>query len=142
MKSLRKKANGWIYMLQQLRPFLSIDSLVKVYNGYIRSLLEYCSPVFINASNSEQAILNSVQCRAHNTICSWLCLCKIFPKHNNRRKQQVIKLFNEALNNKYHILYNNMPIRLAYSKKLKQPYSKTTRRQKSFFNMCTEWVNN
>ena len=53
---ITKKAAKRINVLRRLKPFIPIESLVTVYEGSIRSILEYCAPLFVKmtATNSDQ----------------------------------------------------------------------------------------
>ena len=139
--NIHLKANKRIFLLRHLRPFFNSTNLATIYFSVIRSILEYCNVVFTGATFADQSKLNSVQCRAHNAICGWQCNCSIFPNLSSHRQEQAIKLFLQAASNQQHPLYNLIPEWLKNSSRFKQPYASTTRRHKSFVNICTVWAN-
>ena len=77
--NIQAKANRCLFVLWQLKPFFNTNTLATMYFSVIRSVLEYCNVVFTGATQADQSKLNSVQCRAHNAICSWSCNCGILP---------------------------------------------------------------
>jgi hypothetical protein len=49
-----KKANQRFYAIRILKPFLNVNDMIHAYSCFIRSLLEYCSPLFIGLNKKTQ----------------------------------------------------------------------------------------
>ncbi len=131
-----KKASQRLYVLRQLKPSLSKADLLVLYNGYIRSVLEYCGPIFIGASKRNQTLLDKVQRRAHRIVCGKSCICNSFQSLEERRQSQALKCFL-AMRKKTHVLHNLFPRFLPSGRRLSCPVCRTGRRAKSFVPMCT-----
>ena len=130
---ISKKAYSRLYALRKLKPNLTKQELITIYNCYILSILEYANPALIGMSSLSQKLLNTVQRRAHSVICTWRCRCDILDDLSLRRATSTIKLFVQAANVDRHILHQLVPNRLPHSGHYAIPYSKTARRANSFF---------
>lgn len=129
-----KKASQRLYIIRSAQSILPKKQLIAIYNSYIRSILEYSSPVFIGLPNYLSTKLDRLQNRCHNIICRrYDCSCNIFDSLIIRRKQLSIKLFNIIRNNNSHILNSHTPHTLPASGHLFIPHCNTTCRIKSYF---------
>ena len=111
--------------------------LIAIYNCYIRTLLKYCSVVYIGDTISSHSKLNSVQRKAHIIICGGGCKCHNFQDLISRRTKQAIKLFLVIANNSNHILHEYIPIRLPHSNQFSISYAATSRKRQTFL-MCVQ----
>ena len=138
---LIKRANQRFYAVRILRHFLSAKELTLVYYSMIRSLLEYCSPLFIGLNKRNCAKLDRIQNRFHYFICnkSTDCDCDTLEDLCNRRKIAAVNLYNKISSKPFHILQATFP--KITRKQFIQPFSRTTRRLNSFIPCTTAIVN-
>ena len=125
------RANRGLYILRVLKHLCSKDELILIYGATVRSILEYCNPLFIGIDLNLQNKLNRVQNRAHNIVCGYNSHANCFETLKSRRVSQSLKLFSKCLNSS-HLLHNIMPTLSNNGNRVIIPYSRTTRRAKSF----------
>jgi len=77
-------ASRRLYALYVLRNVLEKKHLIRVYEALVRSILEYCSPLFIGLNGKNSDLLEKVQRRAHKIICNSNCNCN-FQSISDRR---------------------------------------------------------
>jgi hypothetical protein len=130
-----------LYALRVLRPLLKKDNLKLIYESIVRSLMEYCSPLFSKPSVRNCDLLTKLQKRAHRIICHQDCRCDIFENLNMRRRVASIKFFNSVVNNPNHPLHFLCPPRSSRSARFLQPVARTSRRLNSFFPATVLRVN-
>ena len=134
-------ASRRLYALYVLRNVLEKKHLIRVYEALVRSILEYCSPLFIGLNGKNSDLLEKVQRRAHKIICNFNCNCN-FQSISDRRLHCATNLFLNASKDDSHILYNILPnqskIRLG---RFTQPPSASARRINSFVPFATILVN-
>ena len=131
IQSTAKNASRRLYALRILRSLLPRAELKLIYHGLIRSVLEYCSPVFVGLFAKDESVLASVQKRAHRIICGPTCNCNDFPSLKLRRCAASVKVIN-ACSNPDHILHDQCP-RKSLSQRFIMPPCSTQRRLLSFF---------
>ena len=100
-----KKASQRLYVIRILKPLLSHDRLVMVFHSLIQSLLDYASPVFLNAGSSLDSSFHSLCRRAFRIShgphhCSSCSLINVY----NRRLSLSMKLFKGILSSPSHVL--------------------------------------
>ena len=73
---------------------MSTSELWKIFNGLIRSVLEYAAPLFISLTKSLCKQIESIQKRAHNIICGDVqdCGCVLIALES-RRTELALRLF-------------------------------------------------
>jgi hypothetical protein len=142
-KDIACRASRKLYAIKLIRNIMSKESCIKVYYGIIRSILEYCGPLFVGISKSNSNVLESIQRRAHIIICGRHCTCTNFPLLQFRRIQHSIKLYNSAFSNPNHPLHFIIPPSSQRRSKslFIQPVSRTTRRLNSFIPCTTIHIN-
>ena len=124
-----------MFILRQLKPFLSKKDLVHIYYASIRGLLEYCAPVFTQLSVLHSNCIERIQRRCHKVICGVSdsdCSCSFFVPLSYRRLVLGFRLFTELVNNTAHPLHYLTPPKLKNSGKFCVPYCKNAFRRKSF----------
>ena len=137
-----KKASSRVFILRQLNPFLSIVRLVDIYYACVRSILEYCSPLFCNLKQYESNSLDVVQNRCHRIICgSSSCLCSFFVPLTYRRTLNSFKLFDALVNDSSHPLHHLMPSRLPFSNKFRIPLCSNLIIKRSFIVQMSQLSN-
>lgn len=137
-----KKAAQRIYPLKQLKKLKVIGryELIQIYNAYVRSVLEYNSPLFVGMNKGNTKILERVQKRCHRIICSNDCTSGCLEPLTQRRTNQAIKVFQSTLNQS-HILHHLSPQVLQRTSALSIPFCLTQRRALSFFPFCARMFN-
>ena len=104
---ISKKANQRLHILRKLKPFLSSNQLHTVYLTHIRSLFDYCSPVFVGIGKGLDKKLQRIANRAHRLIYgNSLRECSCI-KLSQRRELLCQNLFNKILKSN-HILHTKL----------------------------------
>ena len=134
-----KKASSRLYPLRCLKGFLNTKSLMLIYTSYIRSILEYASPVFIGLDVTSELLLERLQKRAMYTINN-SDPPEIQPLQE-RRQNQSTTLYKNAYSNPSHSLHHLIPTVLPRSNTFNQPYSRTNIRLNSFIPKTTMLIN-
>ena len=142
-----KKANQRFHALKQIKPYVDKQDVHKIYNAYmyIRSVLEYCCPVFVKLNSCLSNKLEKVDRRAHRIIFKedkdLKCTCN---KDNIRKRREImsLKLFLRAEKDVNHPLHSLIPERLKQSHHLNFPFCHTRKYQKSFIPCTTQLSNN
>lgn len=62
--NIARRARCRLGVLRKLRPFLSKADLTNVYTSHVRSMMEYCSPIWMGAGKSSLQKLDKVQLSA------------------------------------------------------------------------------
>ncbi|MEL7307980.1 MAG: reverse transcriptase family protein, partial [Pseudomonadota bacterium] len=92
------KMSRRLYILRILKPVMSHDQLILVFNSVIRSLMDYASPVFVNAGAVLNDQLSTICKRAYRIIHGFdrdyrVCNRCSLPDIAERRKELSLKLF-------------------------------------------------
>ena len=135
-----RDASRRIYVLRQLKPYLTKPLLIQVYGALIRSSLEYCNAAFVGLSAGDAEQLEKVQRRCHRIICGSHCQCTSFTPLHERRTQHAMNIFRN-ISNPQHILHDLYPPILPHGKRLMLQHTKTNRRLSSFIPFCTRIFN-
>ena len=117
------------YALRVLKPLLTKVQLRNVYYALIRSLLEYCAPLFVGASMYDVKRVNSVQRRFHRLMCGKECVKHCLPSLENRRSDLALRFLKSIT--PHHVLYCELP-RKSRTGRFILPPRRTERRCKSF----------
>ena len=126
------------YALRVLKPTLTKLELRNVYYALIRSLLEYCTPLFLGASLYDVKRLNAVQRRFHRLMCGHECVENCLPSLESRRRDLALRFLKRIT--PYHVLYCELP-RKSRTGRFILPPRRTERRCKSFFLIACEMYN-
>ena len=139
VNKILKSANQRMYCMRILKPLVSPDEMRAIYFLLIRSLFEYCSPVFVHLPATLEKKLARFQNRLHKLICSIPkdcratdCDCNAFPDLTQRRLDAAFRLFLKAASDPCHILHDIIPLRSSRSGRFVQPAFSTSRRRDSF----------
>jgi hypothetical protein len=132
-KTVVRCASKRLYALRVLRPILTKNDLKNVYQSLIRSLIEYCAPVFIGLSIHNCELLRKLQNRAHRIICNADCKCQIFEDLSSRRKASAVSFLRKIEKFPDHPLHSLRPCKSSRSGRYLQPLATTSRRRNSFF---------
>ena len=134
-----KKLSQRLYVLRILKTLLSHDQLVNVFYAIIQSLMDYASPVFMNAGSSLDATLMSICKRAFKIIhgpdtqCSQCNFIDVY----ERRVMLSMRLFRNAFSSESHVLHHLLPSTSQMnSQRIMLPFVRTSRRAKGFFFSC------
>ena len=114
-----------------LKPCLSRHQLRDVYFGYVRSVVEYCAPLFTNLSATDNCRLERLQRRFHRLLCGKDCVNDCFPSLEERRRKLSIK-FLQTVMQPNHVLNALLPP-MSSTGRFLLPSRRTFRRGRSFF---------
>lgn len=129
-------ASRRLFAIRVLRKSLSNELLLKVYCGIVRSVLEYCAPLFTGISERDNNRLERIQRRFHKLLhgkqCTKVCMTSL----KDRRLTLSIKLFEQA-QDELHPLNEFLPRRSARSHRFILPAACTQRRLNAFIIKCS-----
>ena len=126
-------ASRRMYALRIIKPIISKNNLKLVYDGLIRSILEYGSPAFGNLPKVLSDKLEKIQSRCHRLICgSSDCNCGMFLALSERRMEASKKLFRKSSVSITHVLHSIIPPQSYRSNRFIQQPSLTSRYLSSF----------
>jgi len=130
-----------LYALRVLQPLLQKNDLACVYQALIRSLMEYCAPLFVCMSARNKHLLDKVQRRAHRIICHQDCRCQLLEPLNSRRNKAAVNFLKNIFSCSDHPLRFLCPSVSSRSGRLLQPAARTSRRSRSFFHTTVNLIN-
>ena len=136
---LSKIVHTRLYALRVLKPSISRNSLIYFYCQFIRSLFDYCCPLFVSLNDKNCCILRRLQRRCHNLICGFHCTRNCLPDLSSRRLTIATHLYYKAYLNPSDMLHKLIPTRR--NKRFCQPVSKFSRRYNSFIPYTTDYIN-
>ena len=126
-----KTCSQRFHLLRQLKPFLDGKQLTDVYNGIIRSKMEYCSSLFIDLNVTEKQKLNRLQKRYHRLKCGNNCSNECLEDLDKRRVKLATNLWCDMSNNE-HILHALKPPILQRTGHYQVAFCNTNRRRGAF----------
>lgn len=126
-----RNASRRFYAVRILRPVLSNDHLKTVYFLLIRSIIEYCSPLFIGLNISDSSRLTKLQKRFHRMLCGSDCVDSCLPSLDERRSSMSLKLLKDIMN-QTHILNQMLPS-MSSTGRFLLPRRNTSKRSNCFF---------
>ena len=129
---ITKIASQRLYALRILKNLMGKNELLAMYNGLVRNILEYGSPVFVASTKSYQMKLDQIQRRAHRIICGKQS-CQCMEDLTERKDRASLKLFNKIISCKSHILTPLMPALSTRTGNFIMPTCNTTRKLNLFF---------
>lgn len=124
----------YLFVLRTLKLFYATNpnELFKIYDSLIISRLLYGSPLLYSYSKTNINRVNQLIKRCHNIVCIKNCNCGKFKSFEELLKKRNVKFFRTICNSQNHLLFKFIPNRLP-SGRYSQMFSKTSRRQHSFF---------
>ena len=134
-----KNASRRFYALRLLRPSLTNVELKLVYSALVRSVIEYCSPLFLGMTSTDKQRLERLQKRFHKMLCGQYCDAECLISLEDRRMQLSLK-FLQKMNDKNHILHHELPP-LSSTGRFILPPRCTNRRSRSFIPLVCEISN-
>ena len=140
--NVTKLCTSRLHALRILKPLIPEKNLIEVYFATVRSVLEYCSPLFISLPECENNSLNAIQKRFHKIVHDTTCnydTCTALPALYDRRVNSACNLFFSAAYDSNHILNSIIP--QINRRVFIQPKCKTNRRQDTFIPATTKIVN-
>ena len=143
VNNIVKSASRRLFLTRLLKPHVTEENLITIFNGLVRSITEYCSPLFIGLSKSNSHKLERVLYRFHRLLCGdsyKSCAVHDFMSLTERRKQAALKLFKQTLTTT-HIMHALTP-HISPAGRVILPVSRTTRRSNSFFVRVSQLFNN
>ena len=131
-KSVVRRASQRLYFLRILKDTLTKEKLWIVFNGLIRSILEYAAPLFISLSRSVCKQIERVQQRAHQIVCGSNCDC-VLVTLEQRRITLAIRLFDSIYKCAHPLSKYRLP---QPRKQLRIPATQRNARRNYFFIKC------
>ena len=125
---LERKCSQRFYILRRIRGFVSKEEFLTVYNGIIRSLLEYAGPVFIGLGVGDSRRLQRIQERCLRMIGTHPSTIEDL---TTRRKKLALH-FLDNIQRQDTIIKDLLPPLLP-SGRFCVPFCHTKFRQKSYF---------
>ena len=138
INAIYKKACQRLHLLRVLKMHIPVEELHQVYQAAIRSLFDYCCPVFVCLPKKLSNRIRRLEKRAHKIIAGedYQCNC-VLDGLVTRRHNMSLKLFNEIRNNEEHLLYNRLPQISQHSSRLSNFQCRSIKRLHSFFPQTT-----
>ena len=133
-------ASRRLYVIRVLKMSVPRKQLIDTYTSLVRSILEYCAPLFSSISARDSCRLERLQKRFHRSICGIDCKCDSFPSLEERRFMLSMNLLNIIMSSREHILHHLLPVRSS-SGRFILPARRTTCRSNSFFPYACERFN-
>jgi len=134
-----RNASRRFYALRVLRSALTKEQLILVYNSMLRSVLEYCNPLFLGISITNSNRLDRIQRRFHRLLCGPCCKDECLESLEDRRRTMALR-FLEKMKDKQHILHHLLPP-ISNTGRFLLPSRRTNRRSKAFILMASKLSN-
>lgn len=133
-----KAASKRLFALRTLKSCISWSNLRLTYFMLVRSIMEYCSAVFIGMSTNDKSRFHALQRRFHRILCGSDCRDECLPDLDDRRLALSIRFLRQIMNQD-HILHNYLPP-VSSSGRFLLPQRSTSRRSNSFFlTICDKY---
>ena len=138
-----KKMCQRLHVLRVMKPHLSQEELHQVYCALIRSVIDYCCPLFVKIPLNLTSKLQRVEKRAHRLIYGdeRKCTCDL-DGFTNRRIKLGEDLFSKIMKDENNMLHCLTPKVLPSSLRLSNFTCRTDKRKFSFFPYLTLLANN
>jgi hypothetical protein len=136
---LVKKCSRLLFAFRLIRGKLGSDTLKRIYYSLVRSLIDYCAPVYVGLSATDANRLERIQSRFHRIICNPLCKESCLVALDERRSTLSTRFLEKVMDSD-HVLHSYLPP-LSKSGRFILPYRRTTRRSRSFFLKACEKYN-
>ena len=141
-KLYNKKRFETLFLTRLLECHVTEANLITIFNGLVRSVVEYCSPLLIGLPKGNSDRLERILRRFHRLLCGESyksCVVHDFESFANRRKEAALKLLKQALK-ETHIMHSLTP-KISPTGRVILPVSRTTRRHSSFFVKASQLFN-
>ena len=133
-----KNASRRLYALRLLRSTLNKKQLIIVYNSLLRSILEYCGPLFLGMSEKDRHRLDGLQKRFHRLLCGRSCKEDCLESLNDRRCNTSLKFLEKIKED--HVLNEILP-QISKTGRFILPNRRTERRSRSYIPIACELSN-
>ena len=125
-----KKCSRFLHAIRTLRNSLSPKSLMLFYHSLVRPLIEYCAPLFIGCSTTDNERLSRLQSRFHRIVCHKDCTCSLF--HDVEARRMILCLrFLHQMTSSDHVLHAYL-LPISKTGRFVLPYRRTQKRSKAF----------
>lgn len=142
VNSVIKCASQRLFFIRLLKSHVNEKEICIAFNSLVRSILEYCAPLFIGLSKCHTSKLEKILSRFHRLLCGddhKRCNLHNFETLDERRKQAAFKLFMKSMS-KSHILHHISPV-ISPSGRILLPLTRTNFRLNSFFEQASRIFN-
>ena len=138
IEMLCRKAYQRMHILRTLKPFTTKEEIHDVYLAIIRSMFDYCCPVFVSLPDKLRKRIRRVEVRAHRIIFGDRLNCECnFDGLQRRREKLSLNLLDKILSNQEHLLHGRLPRSLSFGRRLANFPCRTNKRLHSFFPFTT-----
>jgi hypothetical protein len=137
--NITRIASQRLYALRVLRPFLSNKTLQMTYNASLRSVLEYCAPLFLGITQNNSNRLEAIQNRFHRLLCGRECKGNCIESLERRRRKLALRLLTRMKKDD-HVLHYILPTTTTAGR-FTLPTRRTSRRCRAFIPMVCELHN-
>ena len=111
-------------------------------NALIRSIFDYCSPVYVKLPNKLCKKVKKVEKRAHRLIYGEDASCSCILDGMIRGREELsVRLYFKILHDKHHLLHNKLPHILPHNTRLSNFTCRTNKRLHSYFPYTTQLIN-
>ena len=137
-----KRACQRLHVIRKVKPYMNEIELHTTYCAFIRSIFDYCCPVFVSLPKYLREDISRVERRSHRIIYGkeFQCECQL-DGLTDRRHVLSTNLLRNILHDEKHILHSHAPTHLPHSIRLKNFTCRTDKRQHSFFLHMTLHMN-
>ena len=111
------------------------DLLRQAYFSTVRSVLEYCAPLFAGVSKKDSSRLQSLQKRFHKILCGTRYTKSCLPCLESRRELLILRFF-ERMRSNCHILNFLFPSVSVHGRVILE-FHRTSRRGRSLLPMAS-----
>ena len=142
IETVVKRAGKRLYILRTVKPYVSTHELHQVYIALIRSLCDYCCPVFVNLPQTLVKRIQKIEKRAHKIVYgdSMDCAC-VLDGCVARRFDLSKEFFLKILRDEQHPLHDRLPKMLPHNNRFANFTCRTDKRLNSFFPYVTLLMN-
>lgn len=127
------------YALRLLRQHLNKSELKCIYHGLIKSIVDYCSSLFVVLPDLEENKLERIQKRFHYLLCGPDCRQQCLPSLRESRKDRAMKFFS-YIQQPEHVLHHLM-LPKSNNGRYVLPAMNTNKRTNSFIPYCSVMYN-
>jgi hypothetical protein len=123
-------ASRKMFALRFIRPYVNKVEMKLFYVSLVRSILEYCCPLFVGMTSKCVKKLDRVQRRFHRLMCGSSCDQECLESLTSRRRELSLRLLHKMMHPD-HVLHQYLPP-LSPSRRFQMPTQNTMRYSMDF----------
>ncbi len=124
------KASRRLFPLRIIKPLVTQSALKTLYNGLMRSVMEYAAPLLVGLSKNDSRRLEALQNRFHRLMCGKGCTKGCLQALTERRKMLATRLYLSA--GKGDLIHKQTVCDISRSGRYVLPHIRTTQRLNAF----------